>query len=1185
MKTKFSRIQTGFLPFAQTRAAKTNAVRGVAAWLCLAACSLLAQSGGTINFNNHVTASNIDAPIFDVDGATRLQGAAFLAQVYAGPDANLLLPVGSPTSFRTGTAAGYVVAQTLTIGNVAAGANAQVQVRAWAAANGSTFNQALAAGGKTGVSGLIQVATGGIGSPPRLPADLIGLQGFQLSLGGPPTVTIAVTDSSASETGSDTGSFTVTRTGSTANALTVNFSVSGSATSGSDYQALGSSVTIPANATGATIKVTPIDDSVFEGTETVVVTLSAGDAYKIGSPNSATVTIADDDQALPPLPPTTGGTVNFNNHVIESNIDAPIFDVDGVTRLQGTACLAQLYGGPSAEKLQAVGAPVAFRTGTAAGYIQGTVETLSNVLPGADAVVQVRAWEAVSGSSFEKASAAGGKSGASALFKVSTGGSGSPPKLPADLVGLLSFRLTSGALPVVTITAADANASETGLDPGKFVVSRTGSSAAALIVNYSTSGSATAGKDYQALAGVVTIPVGQNSAALIVAPLVDTTTESTETIVVTLSPNSAYQIGTAASATVNLTDNNLPPLPPSGGTINFNNHVIAANIDAPVFDVDGVTRLAGEAFLSQLYAGTSGDNLKPVGTSVPFRTGIASGYVVPASSLVIPTILPGTPANVQLRAWAAADGATYDLAKSANGRIGASTVIRVITGGAGTPPKLPADLIGLKSFKLTKGGASSLVIARQPQSLTVNLGADAGFKVLAIGSGSLKFQWQHNGADLPGENGSLLRLNGVTGKQAGAYAVKVSDAQTSIMSDTATLTVVVPSFVTRDLPGSYTPGGKFRVLLKVNPPPGTESFGVTETLPAGWTIGKIGGGGTYDAANNRVVWLFVGTAGHDGGQHNDGESRRLGYEVIPAASDSGPKHFTGLASADGVDSPIVGDDTIDSSLLHPADNNPADNNISLSEFTAYAAAFRRGQAWPSGPSPIPASYVTRAALLYRAGGTYVFDPKHPQPPSCWVSTSQPASGEVRRLKLTSVMGANVVSDLPASYVPTESITVRIPVTPPAGTVSYAIEDVLPAGWTAANISDSGEFDPAENTVRWFFLDSTPRTLTYIATPGADTSGVAAFAGTVSFDGVDQVIAGSRQLAPGSRFGQPAKAAGGAVVLSIRGEIGAHYVVEGSTDLLHWTVVQTAVNTTGILQITESAGGSSRYQFYRAKKVQ
>jgi hypothetical protein len=59
---------------------------------------------------------------------------------------------------------------------------------------------------------------------------------------------------------------------------------------------------IPANASSVTIPVTVIDDNVFEGNETVIITLSNNASYTVGSPNSATVTIADDETA--PLGPS-----------------------------------------------------------------------------------------------------------------------------------------------------------------------------------------------------------------------------------------------------------------------------------------------------------------------------------------------------------------------------------------------------------------------------------------------------------------------------------------------------------------------------------------------------------------------------------------------------------------------------------------------------------------------------------------------------------------------------------------------------------------------------------------------------------------------------------------------------------------------------------------------------------------
>jgi hypothetical protein len=106
------------------------------------------------------------------------------------------------------------------------------------------------------------------------------------------TVTITATDNTATEAGPTTGTFTVTRTGSTA-ALTVYYNVSGTATPGSDYISLPGSVTIAAGSPSAPITVTPINDTQVESNETVIVTLSSNPAYTVDSPNNATVAIID----------------------------------------------------------------------------------------------------------------------------------------------------------------------------------------------------------------------------------------------------------------------------------------------------------------------------------------------------------------------------------------------------------------------------------------------------------------------------------------------------------------------------------------------------------------------------------------------------------------------------------------------------------------------------------------------------------------------------------------------------------------------------------------------------------------------------------------------------------------------------------------------------------------------------
>lgn len=113
--------------------------------------------------------------------------------------------------------------------------------------------------------------------------------------GGQPTVMVTATDADAAELGLDPGTFTVTRAGSTSGDLSVSYTVGGSATGGSDYAALSGTVVILDGDSSAEVVVTPFDDALDEGSETVVLTLSTGAGYTVGSPSSDTVSIADDD--------------------------------------------------------------------------------------------------------------------------------------------------------------------------------------------------------------------------------------------------------------------------------------------------------------------------------------------------------------------------------------------------------------------------------------------------------------------------------------------------------------------------------------------------------------------------------------------------------------------------------------------------------------------------------------------------------------------------------------------------------------------------------------------------------------------------------------------------------------------------------------------------------------------------
>jgi hypothetical protein len=87
-----------------------------------------------------------------------------------------------------------------------------------------------------------------------------------------PVVTIVATDPNAAEEGLDAGTFTISRTGATTSALTVNYTIGGTATNGTDYQTLTTSVVIPSGQASATITVTPINDTNGESSETIIQT-------------------------------------------------------------------------------------------------------------------------------------------------------------------------------------------------------------------------------------------------------------------------------------------------------------------------------------------------------------------------------------------------------------------------------------------------------------------------------------------------------------------------------------------------------------------------------------------------------------------------------------------------------------------------------------------------------------------------------------------------------------------------------------------------------------------------------------------------------------------------------------------------------------------------------------------------
>lgn len=111
----------------------------------------------------------------------------------------------------------------------------------------------------------------------------------------PIELAVEASDPQGAEPGDDTAAFRIARLGSTSQALTVYYSVGGTATPGVDYEALPGMVEIPAGADSVTVTVVPRNDLAGESEETVTLALTGRPGeYEVGPLFRAEVTLLDD---------------------------------------------------------------------------------------------------------------------------------------------------------------------------------------------------------------------------------------------------------------------------------------------------------------------------------------------------------------------------------------------------------------------------------------------------------------------------------------------------------------------------------------------------------------------------------------------------------------------------------------------------------------------------------------------------------------------------------------------------------------------------------------------------------------------------------------------------------------------------------------------------------------------------
>jgi parallel beta-helix repeat protein len=397
-----------------------------------------------------------------------------------------------------------------------------------------------------------------------------------------PTVTVAATDASATESGPTTGTFTISRTGGTTSSLTVNYSLSGTAANGSDYQSLSGTASIPVGAAWATVTVTPIDDTLVEGNETVTLTVSASPAHTVGSPSSATVTITDNDQ-------TARATVT----VVASDSSAS----EGGPGT-GTFSISRIGGGSSA-------LTVNYSLG-------GTASNGTDYrsLPGSATIASGATSATVTVTPIDDTAVEGNETVVLTISANTAYTVGSPN---SATVTIADNDQSPPPTPTVTVAATDTNAAEKGTDPGTFVISRTGDAGSSLTVSYSLGGTAANSIDYQTLPGVVTIPAGASAVAVIVRPIDDRTVESNETVILTLSASAAYIVGSPNTATITIADNDK-----AGTVIAVGSSLAAGSVVAMGSILDGTSILTATTLV--------------IATSLDGTATLATGSIIAAGS-------------------------------------------------------------------------------------------------------------------------------------------------------------------------------------------------------------------------------------------------------------------------------------------------------------------------------------------------------------------------------------------------------------------------------------------------------------------------------------------------------------------------------------------------------------------------
>jgi thiamine phosphate synthase YjbQ (UPF0047 family) len=363
-------------------------------------------------------------------------------------------------------------------------------------------------------------------------------------------ITLSVSPSTVSEgTGtSNTATYTFTRTGEIGDALSVYFSVGGTATLNTDYTVSGATsystsngvVTIASGQSSASLVVATNPDTTSEQNETIVLTLASNSNYTVGTTSGVTLTITNDDVPTVTLS-LSPNSINEGN--TSGNAATYTFTRSGSTTgnlainfsVGGTATFGTDYSVSGATSYSTSNGVVTIASGQSSASLVITTNSDTTSEQNETIVLTL-----ASNSNY----AVGTTSG-------------------------VTLTITNDDVPTVTLSLSpnSINEGNTSGNAATYTFTRSGSTSNSLIVYFTVGGTASLTTDYTqsgassftSTAGSINILSGQSSAAITINTVADATIESDETVTLTLSNNSNYTVGTTSGVTLTITNDDFIP--------------------------------------------------------------------------------------------------------------------------------------------------------------------------------------------------------------------------------------------------------------------------------------------------------------------------------------------------------------------------------------------------------------------------------------------------------------------------------------------------------------------------------------------------------------------------------------------------------------------------------------------------